>query len=90
MMSAVVYDVGYDTRLIKTRKKMVTVRLLAAIKEKQLRKTKIAHKISRFRSTLPYLCSEYRNLRHTIPLTIISDHGIAIRPFLESSLSFYI
>ena len=39
MMSAVFYDVGYDTRMIKTRKTMVTVRLLAAIKEKQLRKT---------------------------------------------------
>ena len=31
-MSAVVYDVGYNTRMIKTRKNMVTVRLLAAIK----------------------------------------------------------
>ena len=70
MMSAVVYDVGYDTRMIKTRKNMVTVRLLAAIKEKQLRKTWIAQKISRFRSTLPYLSSEYRNLRHNIPLTL--------------------
>ena len=39
MMSAVVYDIGYDTRMIKTRKNMVTVRLLAAIEEKQLRKT---------------------------------------------------
>ena len=29
------YDVGYDTRMIKTRKTMVTVRLLAAIKEKK-------------------------------------------------------
>ena len=38
-MSAVVYDVGYDTRMIKTRKNMVTMRLLAAIEEKQLRKT---------------------------------------------------
>ena len=38
-MSAVVYDVGYDTRMIKTRKNMVTVRLLAALKEKQLHKT---------------------------------------------------
>ena len=38
-MSAIVYDVGYNTRMIKTRKNMVTVRLLAAIKEKQLRKT---------------------------------------------------
>ena len=37
-MSAVVYDVGYYTRMIKTRKNMVTVPLLAAIKEKQLRK----------------------------------------------------
>ena len=35
-MSAVVYDVGYDTREIKTRKTMVTVRLLAAIKEKKI------------------------------------------------------
>ena len=49
---------------------MATVRLLAAIKEKQLRKTQIAQKISRFRSTLPYLSSAYCNLRHTIPLTI--------------------
>ena len=69
-MSTVVYDVGYDTRMIKTRKNMVTVRILAAIKEKQLLETWIAQKISRFRSTLPYLSSEYRNLRHTIPLTI--------------------
>ena len=38
-MSAVVYDIGYDTRKIKARKNMVTVRLLAAMKEKQLRKT---------------------------------------------------
>ena len=34
-MSAVVYDVGYDTRIIKTRKNVVTVLLLAAIKEKK-------------------------------------------------------
>ena len=39
MISAVVYDVGYNTRMIETRKNMVTVRLLAAIKEKKLRKT---------------------------------------------------
>ena len=39
MMSTVVYDVGYDTRMIRTKKIMLTVRLLAAIKEKQLRKT---------------------------------------------------
>ena len=32
MISAVVYDIGYDTRMIKTRENMVTVRLLAAIK----------------------------------------------------------
>ena len=32
-MSAVVYDVGYDTRMIKTRENMVTVPLLAAIRE---------------------------------------------------------
>ena len=36
MMSAVVYDVGYNTRMIKTRKNMVTVQVLAAIKEEQL------------------------------------------------------
>ena len=34
-MSAVVYEVGYDTRMIKTRKNTVTVRLLAAIKKKK-------------------------------------------------------
>ena len=32
-MSAFVYDVAYDTRMIKTRKNIVTVRLLAAIKK---------------------------------------------------------
>ena len=37
-MSAVVYDVGYDTRMVKTRKN-ITVRIWAAIKEKKLRKT---------------------------------------------------
>ena len=37
-MSAVVYDIGYDTRMIRTRKKMVTLGLLAAIKIKKLRK----------------------------------------------------
>ena len=40
MISAVVYNVDYDTRMIKKRKNMVTVRLLPAIKEKhELRKT---------------------------------------------------
>ena len=29
------YDVSYDTRMIKMRKNMVTVRLLAAVKEKK-------------------------------------------------------
>ena len=38
MMSAVVYDVGYDTRMTKTRKNMVSVWFLAGLKEKQLRK----------------------------------------------------
>ena len=38
-MSAVVYDVGYGARMIKTRKNMVSVRLLAAMKEKKLHKT---------------------------------------------------
>ena len=33
-MSTVLYDVVYDTRMIKTRKNMVTVRVLAAIEEK--------------------------------------------------------
>ena len=31
-MSEVVYDVGYNTRMIKTRKNMVSLQLLAAIK----------------------------------------------------------
>ena len=34
-MPAVVYDVGYDTSMTKKRRNMVTVRLLAAIKEKK-------------------------------------------------------
>ena len=40
-MSAVnvMYDVGYNTRMIKTRKNVVSVWLLAAIKEKQIHKT---------------------------------------------------
>ena len=50
---------------------MVTVRLLAAIKEKN--SPDIDHqKTSRFRSTLLYLSSEYRNLRHIIPLKILT------------------
>ena len=35
MMSAVVYDVGYDITMIKKKGNIVTVRLLAAIKEKK-------------------------------------------------------
>ena len=78
MQSAVGYDVGYDTKKIKKRKN-ITVRLWAAIEDKNCSKIQIAQKISRFRSTLPYLSSEYRNLRHTIPLTIsmattVSNH----------------
>ena len=34
VMSTVVYDIGYNTRMIKMRKNIVTVQLLAAIKEK--------------------------------------------------------
>ena len=33
MMLAVAYDVGYDPRMVKTRKNMVTVRLLAATQD---------------------------------------------------------
>ena len=49
-MSAVVYEEqhGYFAR-----KNMVTLRLLAAIKEKQIGKTLIIQKISRFRRTMP-------------------------------------
>ena len=46
-MSAVVYDVGYDTRMNKTRKNMVTVRLLAAVEKNNFAR-QIAQKISRF------------------------------------------
>ena len=50
---------------------MVTVRLLATTKDKKKTSQDIDRpKISRFRGTLLYLTSEYRNLRHTIPLTI--------------------
>ena len=35
-MSLVVYDVGYNTRMIKMRKNMVIVWLLVAVKEKTL------------------------------------------------------
>ena len=36
VMSVVLYDVGYDIRMIKTRKNIVTVRLLAAIDRKSV------------------------------------------------------
>ena len=49
-MSAVVYDVGYDTRMIKTRKNMVTMWLLAATKEK-----KNLHKICRLPKNIKIL-----------------------------------
>ena len=39
-MSAVVYDLGYDTKIIKKRKNMVTVPLLATIKEKNFSRHK--------------------------------------------------
>ena len=35
MQSAVVYDVGYDNKMIKERKSVVTVRFLVAIKDKK-------------------------------------------------------
>ena len=65
VMSVVVYDVGYDTRMIKTRKNMVTVRLLAAIKENETSQDIDRPKIINI-SKHP----DYRNLRHTIPLII--------------------
>mgnify|MGYP001794646409 CR=1 FL=1 len=68
-MSLVIYDAGYDTRLIKKRKNMVAVRLLAAIKEKTSQDID-RQKMIKILKTLPYLSSEYRNLRHTIPLPI--------------------
>ena len=37
-MSAVDYDIGYDTRMIKMRKNKVTVWLSADIKEKKSQK----------------------------------------------------
>ena len=52
MLSAVVYDVGYDTRMIKVRKNMVTKRLLATIKEKNF---------ARHRSP-----KKYQDLKHTV------------------------
>ena len=57
---------------------MVSVRLLAKI-----HKTQIAQKISRFRSTLLYLSSQYRNLRHTIPLTISPWYQTFSREFSQ-------
>ena len=35
MQSAVVYDLGFDTRMIKKRKNIVTMRIVAAIKDKK-------------------------------------------------------
>ena len=67
-MSAVVYDEGYDTRMIKTRKNMVTVWLLAAIKNDIDRP-----KISKFQSTLPYFSSESYPMRTISFATTISN-----------------
>ena len=47
-MSAVVYGEGYDTRMIKTRKNMVTVRYLAAIKEKNFARHRLPKKYQDF------------------------------------------
>ena len=69
-MSAVVYDVGYDTRMIKTRKKHGYCAAFGCYKGKTTSQDIDRPKVSRFRSTLPYLNSEYRNLHHNIPLTI--------------------
>ena len=87
-MSAVVYDVGYDTRMIKKRRNMVTVRLLIAKKKTERHRSPKKY-IKILKHTLPYLNSEYRNLRHTIPLTI-SNSDYDIKPFKESFLRFYI
>ena len=63
--------------------------MVTAIKDKKLRTTYIAQKISRFQSSPPYSSSEYCNLRHTIPLTgLNNDHGI--KTLQESLLSFFI
>ena len=76
-MSAVVYDVGYDIRMIKTRKNMVSVRLLAAIKNTTSQDIDCLKNIKNI-------------VTYVIPYTdnLISDHGI--KPFLESFLSAYI
>ena len=91
-MSTVVCNIGYDARMIKTRKNMVTVWFLAAIKEKQLHKTYNAQKISRFQRTLPYLIYEYCKLCHTIPLTISLVNTVItnlfLRVFLVSIFNF--
>ena len=47
-MSVIPYDVGCDTRMIKTRKNMVTVQLLAAIKKKQLHRHRSPKKYQDF------------------------------------------
>ena len=80
-MSAVAYNLGYDTRMIKTRKNMVTVRLLAVIKEKQLHKTYILYRPKNIK------ISKHTTSCHTVD-NLICDHGT--KPFLESFLSFYI
>ena len=71
------------------RKNIVTVQLLAVVKEKQLCRTQITQKISRFRSTLPYLSSEYHNLCHYHTAdNLISDHSI--KPFQRVSQFLYL
>ena len=45
MLSAVVFDIGYDSRMIKTRKNMVTVPLLADIKIKNFARHRLLKNI---------------------------------------------
>ena len=47
-MMSVVYDVGYDTRMITTRKNMITARLLAAIKEKNFARHRLSNQYQDF------------------------------------------
>ena len=87
MMSAVVYDVGYDTRVFKKRRNMVTVRLLAALKEKysQDRSPKIYQD---FGAHCHIISSEYQTTSYHTADRLSSDHGINL--LLETFLRFYI
>ena len=91
-MSAVVYDVGYDIRMIlKKEEKRGYCTAFDCYKRKKNFARHRSSKTARFRSILLYLSSGYRILRHTSYHTadnLNSDRMHGIKTFLETCLRF--